>query len=246
MCLEQSPQDNVSDLQKALKQVSIYAEENRKHKEELKTFLSLLSHDLKSPLNHVSTFITMALMHKDLPKDVKSYLSRSLKSCFQASRIVDGVNLLSKVSLLDSFEEVDLNNSVEVAKAHLQESIKSRQASVEVVGVLPTIKGNTFAVEHVFINVISNSLKFVPENPTITITPVKYNCVVVEDNGPGVEEELLEYMFLMFNKFSKADDSGSGVGLGIVKKIMEAHNGHAWAKNRPEGGLSVYLDFNNV
>lgn len=246
MCLENSPEKNVSDLQKALRQVSKYAEENRKHKEELKTFLSLLSHDLKAPMNHVSTFITMALTNKNIPKDVKSYLSRALKSCFQASRIVDGVNLLSKVSLLDSFENVDLNNSVEVAKLYLQESIKAKQATVEVTGTLPTIRGNTFAVEHVFINVISNSLKFVPDKPRITISPVKYNCVVVEDNGPGVDEEMLEYIFLMFNKFSKSDDSGSGVGLGIVKKIMEAHNGHAWAKNRPEGGLSVYLDFNNV
>lgn len=246
MCLTQYNEEYICSIKKDLVLLEKYAEENKKHKEELKTFLSLLSHDLKSPLNHVSTFLTMALAEQSISKEVKSLVMRALKSCFQASRIVDGVNLLSKVSLLESFEPVDLNDSVEVAKVHLQELIKQKKARINVKSELPTIKGNKFAVEHVFINVLSNALKFVPESPDILISPVKYNCVKVQDNGPGVEEELLEYMFLMFNKFSKKDDDGSGVGLGIVKKIMEAHNGHAWAENEPEGGLSVYLDFNNV
>lgn len=240
---------DITDLNEALIRSQELAAENIKTKEELKTLLSLLAHDLKAPIKHIGAFLNIIREETvDLNADVNDLICRCIKSCAYAGSIVDGVNLLSKVSAINTFETADLKEILRKCLDNISEKINYTQAKINIVSKLPVIVGNTFSIEHVFTNVISNSLKFVADGviPEITIGHECDNCIYIKDNGIGVPEADLDNIFNMFTRIAQHKYSGSGIGLGIVKKIMESHHGYVWAKNGSNGGLEVYLDFNHV
>lgn len=221
-----------------------------KHKEDLKILLSILSHDLKAPLNSIYAFNSLLrdeLATEDGKEGQVDWLNRSLESCSYAMSILDGVNILSKVAQVDTFEELDLNCILDKVRINLTSLIEDTKAQFEI-ETLPKVKGNEFCATHIITNVIQNSLKFTRENvvPLVKIRPYLKQGLVIEDNGIGVPEENLENMFEMFYRLYPNKYEGTGAGLGIVKRAIELHNGHVWAQNVKPYGTAIFLDFNNV
>jgi two-component system CheB/CheR fusion protein len=154
------------------------------------------------------------------------------------------------------FETVDLNTIIDKVKAELKETIDEKQAIIETNDLSP-VKVIVFQFHQLMQNLIGNALKFSrPKHPphikieTRTIkgskledkglSPEKnYSQIAVSDNGIGFEKEFSEKIFEVFQKLhSKEEYAGTGIGLAIVKKIVENHNGIITAQGRLNKGTT--------
>jgi len=105
---------------------------------------------------------------------------------------------------------------------------------------LPLLPVDYVQLEQVFVNLVSNSVKYSPIDSTIWVSaqeqPDQHVLVEVKNQGPHVPEESLERIFDKFHRVTAADRiTGAGLGLSICKGIIEAHNGRIWAENLPTG-----------
>ena len=156
--------------------------------------------------------------------------------------------------------EVDLNQILEDVKDELQESLEEKNGQLLVTN-LPIVKGVSFQIRQLFINLISNSIKFAKanENPIIridykkTIRPIVpneingtkgfYHCITISDNGIGFNEAYKEDIFRVFHRLNTNEYTGSGVGLAICKKIIEACGGYIEAHSEEMKGAIFSLYF---
>src|SRR5690606_25534899 len=161
----------------------------------------------------------------------------------------------------NDFEKVDLNTTIENAISELSETIKEKKAVVDF-DKLPQVNGVVFQLNQLFINLVSNSLKYTKEGeiPSIKIQSKKtsgktdknipendkrtFYKITITDNGIGFEQEFSEKIFNLFQRLhGKTDYPGTGVGLAICKKIVDNHKGYITAKSSLGNGakFSIYL-----
>jgi light-regulated signal transduction histidine kinase (bacteriophytochrome) len=113
---------------------------------------------------------------------------------------------------------------------------------------LPVVKGDPALLRQVFINLISNALKYTrPRNPaTIEIgcreDDPKEITIFVRDNGVGFEPEYAHKLFGVFQRLHDAENfEGTGIGLAIVRRVITRHHGHTWAEGAPDQGATFYF-----
>jgi signal transduction histidine kinase len=122
-----------------------------------------------------------------------------------------------------------------------QEEAKDYRVQKKFHGDLPVLSADSAMLYQAFLNIIINAAQAMPDGGTISIkTGINGNMVSIsfEDEGPGIPEELLEKIW---NPFFTTKEKGTGMGLGIVKKIIELHGGRIMIQNRPEGGSIVMI-----
>ena len=110
--------------------------------------------------------------------------------------------------------------------------------------MLPLIKIDFALLEQALQNVLWNSINYTPEGTEIMIRAFREQdrvAIMVEDNGPGVSEDELPFIFDKFYRTKGAPPGGTGLGLAIAKGVVESHNGTIEAYNRKEGGLEVKI-----
>ena len=172
-------------------------------------------------------------------------------------------DLLSYTKILNDdnpFTEVDLNNILEEVLVELKDEIEEKSSSIEV-AKLPIVKGIPFQIRQLFINLVSNSLKFaksgVPSLITIKTTVMKdndmiflkdkslsqYHKITVEDNGIGFSSNYNQDIFKVFHRLHSKQYSGSGIGLSICKKIAEANGGYIEAIGKEGEGATFNIYF---
>ena len=161
----------------------------------------------------------------------------------------------------EAFEDSNINILLETAKHDLAEIISDKRARISSDSI-PSMKVIPFQIKQLFLNLISNSLKYSRENvaPVITISysqtqasdlpKIKfskhdlYHTISIKDNGIGFDQEYAEKIFILFNRLhNKNEYSGTGIGLSICKKIVENHNGYITAEGKLDQGsvFTVYL-----
>jgi signal transduction histidine kinase len=162
---------------------------------------------------------------------------------------------------VSKFQKVDLNMVITEVQKDLELTIVDKNAQFKI-DHLPTISGITFQLEQLFLNLLSNALKFSKPDvpPIITITSstlrgkeiplglsndmTKYYKITVADNGIGFPEEQSQKIFEVFQKLhDQRAFSGSGVGLAIVKRIMENHGGLVMGEGKPGVGATFTMFF---
>lgn len=224
--------------------------------EELASFNYVASHDLKEPLRKILTFISLIERGVDPPERNKEFLEKIKRSAMKSMALIDDLLSLSRVSNDRSrFEMVDLNETVTRAKEELDLIIREKKATITVEN-LPTISGVSFQLDQLFINLLSNALKFSRLSPMIRINytfgeyqtpdsvPMACHQVSVVDNGKGFDQQYASYIFGAFQRLESASTStGSGIGLAIVKKVMGNHGGWVSAEGRPGEGATFNLYF---
>ncbi|HYW08161.1 MAG TPA: ATP-binding protein, partial [Longimicrobium sp.] len=112
---------------------------------------------------------------------------------------------------------------------------------VELAAGLPPVLADRDRVVQVLDNLLANALKFTPAGGSVTVSAAPRGgevLVSVEDSGPGLPEQDLERVFDRFWQAERSDHRGLGLGLAIVRGLVEAHDGRVWVENRPEGGAS--------
>lgn len=229
---------------------------------DLQQFASVASHDLQEPLRKIHMFSKLIRdKHgKLLPEDGSHYLDKIMQASSRMKSIITNVLNFSRLSADDNtFELVDLEVLVNELKDDLEVTIKERNARISSVSCckVEVIPGQ---MRQVFQNLISNSLKFSRPgiSPEIVITTElvrekafdsppsakgEYCRVVLKDNGIGFDEKFRDNIFGLFHRLHSKDRyEGTGIGLAIVKKIIEKHNGIITAASGTgEGSTFIFI-----
>jgi PAS domain S-box-containing protein len=214
---------------------------------ELMQFTSVASHDLKEPVRKISVFSKMLRDRPDSkPDDLKKFLDKIISSSDRMAQLIDDLLAFSRLSNSQTvFEEVDLTKVVQQVVEDLEIPIKEKNAQIEF-GKLPTIKGIPLQLGQVFQNLISNSLKFAhPQRPAhiqidseeIRLHNQEALKIIYRDNGIGFRPDQSEKIFDVFYRLhDKEKFEGTGVGLAIVKKIIDLHQGTIEAEGKENAG----------
>ncbi len=240
------------------------AEELRIANKELLAFTYIASHDLQEPLRKIQTFVTIILEdeNENLSDDGKYSFQRIQSSAKRMQQLIEDLLAFSRISTTDhKFEKTELSAIVDEVKTELKDAIHEKHATIESNELCPA-NIIPFQFRQLMYNLISNALKF--SNPKVPpqimikssiikgsklnnekLSPEKNYChVIVKDNGIGFEPHFSERIFGVFQKLHGKDIyAGTGIGLAIVKKIVENHNGIIIATSELNKGatFNIYI-----
>jgi two-component system, chemotaxis family, CheB/CheR fusion protein len=227
---------------------------------DLLQFASVASHDLKEPLRKIQTFgnLLSSRIENKLEENEKNYLDKIINSSHRMQVLIEDVLTLSKLSNTDvPYAKVDLKAVIQRIIDDLEISIREKGTRI-IVGDLPTIEAVPGQMHQLFQNLISNALKFnnsdIPvvkidarnlksdEVLKYNVNPSHYTVLCVEDNGIGFDEKYKEKIFGIFQRLhSNNNYQGTGIGLAIVKKIVDNHQGFITAESKPGKGSSFNI-----
>lgn len=235
-----------------------------KMNKDLQAFTYISSHDLQEPLRKIQTFASHILEkeHRNLSETGKEYFTRMNDSASRMQLLIDDLLTYSRTTTSErKFEDTLLDDILDTVKKDLREEIQQKNAVIEAANlcrasVIP------FQFHQLFYNLISNSLKFsrVSPPPRITITcefaegqyltndqldpTIRYHHLCFADNGIGFEQKYGERIFEVFQRLNgKNEYTGTGIGLAIVKKIVENHRGIIVATGKLQVGATfdIYI-----
>ena len=213
----------------------------------LEAFASIASHDLQEPLRKIKTFSSLLYetnSEKFSPESIE-LANKIIHSTERMQTLVNDVLSLSTISEEIEFEPVQIGDVISTVKEDLEIKILEKQAVIQY-GEIPLVKGNKSYLTQLFLNLISNGVKFNHQNPVITITGEIIGSRVlikVSDNGIGIEESDLAKIFEAFSRLNaKTEFDGSGIGLTICKKIVAIHKGDIHVTSKPGQGSTFIFD----
>jgi light-regulated signal transduction histidine kinase (bacteriophytochrome) len=233
------------------------AEDLKKTNDELSQFNYVASHDLQEPLRKIQTFITrIHEMESQLSDKGRTYFEKINESAMRMQKLTNDLLAYSRANATEKhFEQVDLNKIVSTVIEQFSHTIDALKAEI-IADDLPSLKAIPFQFEQLFSNLLGNSLKFYRKDVPLKIkigyskinstdipkkllvNPGQYHHITVADNGIGFEQEYSERIFQVFQRLhGKHDFEGTGIGLAIVKKIVDNHNGYVMAAG--ENGLGA-------
>ena len=216
---------------------------------ELERFVYTVSHDLKSPLVTIVGFL--GYLDEDIRKgDVESIrkdLERVYKAAFKMQDLLNDLLELSRIGrLVNKPEEIlfdDLvNEAIELTEGRLQEL----SVQVQIESGLPVVYGDRKRLLEVLQNLVDNAAKYMGNQtaPLIGIGQKGFDhgkpVLYVRDNGIGIAPEYNERIFGLFNKLDP-NIEGTGVGLAIVKRIVEFHGGRIWVESKVGDGSTFFF-----
>lgn len=244
-----SSQDLERKVQERTRELSSALEEVRRISKTKTDFISAVSHELRTPLTSIKGYASLLLAGKmgDIPENVKDRLG---KINHHSDSLVRLINELLDISRIES-GKVSMQRSrqslgplIDNTRDLLLPQIKEKNISyvTDVPSSLPEVDIDPSQIERVLINLVGNAIKFTPENGSITIraTPERSSLTVsVIDTGIGIKEEDIPNLFTEFYRTENAinqDIKGSGLGLALAKKIIEAHRGQMTVTSKLNGG----------
>ncbi|HEX8253396.1 MAG TPA: ATP-binding protein, partial [Thermoanaerobaculia bacterium] len=204
--------------------------------------LGIVSHDLRNPLTKIA--LSADLLVDVAPEEQPELIETIRSSARQMERLIQDlldVARLETGKLTVARETVDPGPILrEMCESNERIAQRKHQRIVcECPSPLPQICGDSGRLVQVFGNLIGNAMKFTPERGVITIqaqTEGRFVRFVVRDTGPGIPEADLKKVFTPYWQAKKTAHMGAGLGLAIVRGIIEAHGGEVWAENAPGGG----------
>lgn len=229
-------------------QLQSQAEELTRSNRDLEQFAYVASHDLQEPLRKVASFCQLLQRRYagQLDDRADQYIGFAVDGAQRMQRLINDLLAFSRIGRLTSgFTDVDLDRVLGDVKSQL-EARAGEDAEITWTG-LPIVEGEEPLLTTLFANLVGNSLKFrrpdVP--PVVTITAAREEKewrINVRDNGIGIEAEFADKVFVIFQRLHARDAyEGTGIGLAIVKKIVEYHGGRIWLDVDVSPGASIWF-----
>ena len=215
---------------------------------QLETFTYSISHDLRIPLRHIHAF--SLLLHEEcddgLSEKGKQYLKFIGSGCQRMLSLVDDLMSFCQLSQQPVLKvTVQTDELLQEVLFELLRDHRGRRIDIQV-GDLPTCQADLPLMRQVFMNLISNALKYSSKRkkPVIEVGSCKQEGVTaffVRDNGVGFNMQFADRIFGAFQRLHVGDYEGTGVGLAIVANIVQRHGGRVWAEAEEGRGATFYF-----
>ncbi len=252
-----SQQELEIKVEERTRQLTIALEEVKKISKRKSDFVSSVSHEIRTPLTSIKGYAAILLAGKlgALPEEIQSRLEKINR---HSDELVHMVNDLLDISRIESGkveikkETLSLKAIADKIADLFSEQFKTKGISFS--GNIPDdcqeILADRSQIERVFINLVGNALKFTPQNGKIEINASRANKIIqinVKDSGFGIPQDAQENIF---EEFFRVDNTinqevkGTGLGLTLVKHIIEAHQGRIWVKSKVGEGSTFSFTLN--
>jgi signal transduction histidine kinase len=221
-----------------------YAERLKRSNDDLERFAYISSHDLQEPLRTMVTFSQLLdrRYKGHLDTDADEFLQYIANAGKRMQCLINDLLEYSRVNTKGSeFRPIDATRVLEDALEFLHSIVHENGAAITY-DPLPMVKADPSQLQQVFSNLISNAIKFQKSDvpPEIHISAKKQDGMVqfsVADNGIGIEPQYRDKIFVIFQRLHGMDEyEGTGIGLAIVKRIVERHGGRIWVESEPGKG----------
>lgn len=208
---------------------------------ELDSFAHTVAHDLKAPIHQVKGLLDLLKLSRLNEDEFQKFATLISDSASKMENIIEELLLLSRIDREEvDFAPVDMNEVLERALSRLDLQASHQQANIFVSGDLPPVSGYAGWIEEVWVNFISNAIKYGGEPPLIE---VGYNWADrdqasfwIRDNGKGLNPEQINELFIPFSRPGDTTKPGHGLGLSIVKRIIEKLGGTVGVNSTPGEG----------
>jgi signal transduction histidine kinase len=228
------------NLKQSEEELRQYTVELEARNEELDTFAHTVAHDLKTPLGHIVGFAQVLEKHyTTLPEDeLHSYLHTMVQSGRKMSNIIDELLLLAGVRRMEEVElgPLDMASIVAEAQGRVAYLIEKHQAEIILPESWPVALGYSPWVEEVWVNYLSNAMKYGGQPPHVELGATEQADGMVRfwvrDNGPGLTPEAQARLFTPFTQLAQVRAMGHGLGLSIVRRIVEKLGGQVGVESQ--------------
>jgi len=220
---------------------------------ELEAFSYSVSHDLRAPLRHVSGFVDLLIQNNSSQLDVEGlrYLNTIAESACEMGNLIDALLTFSRLSRSE-LQRTKINSKNMVTRVVQTFSNELVGRNVEInISELPDLMGDEGLINQVWVNLISNALKYSrnKEKTVIDIGGKTENgktIFYVKDNGVGFDMKYIDKLFGVFQRLHKARDfEGIGIGLANVNRIVVRHGGKCWAESEVNNGATFFFSIPN-
>lgn len=239
-------------MRKKLKQTE---ELNQQYENNRKELITSISHDLKTPITSIKGYVDgIRDGVANTPEKMEKYMDTIYSKANTLDHMIEELFIYSKLDLKKvpfHFENMDLRSYLEDFMEELRFDMEDKGGSVHFhveEDKKYIIKADRDKINRVITNIIENSLKYMnKDRPEINIflkSEQNFVKVQIKDNGSGIDQQSISRIFEQFYRTDNSRNSstgGSGIGLAIVKQIMEGHNGEVWAESEEGIGTSVFF-----
>ncbi len=237
----------IAQRKQAEEKVNALNEQLQKQVAELERFTYTVSHDLRNPLVTIKGFLGM--LNRDLednrPDKIQNDFQRIAGATEKMDALLKDLLELSRIGrLVNPPVEIDSVRLIQDALENVDASIRSRNVVVNIAPELPPLYGDRIRLREVFENLIDNAAKYIGEqtDPVIEIgvrEQAGEQAFFVKDNGMGIEARYHNRIFGLFEKLNPTIE-GTGIGLALIKRIIETHGGKIWVESEGLGKGSTF------
>jgi PAS domain S-box-containing protein len=223
---------------------------------ELEDFTHVVSHDLKEPLRTLQAYSHLLAedFSSQLSTDGFQYINHLLQASRRLGHLIDDLLNLSQAGrAARAPQPFGLIESVATVRRDLVHLIQRREATILTEGTLPTVIGDPQRITQLLTNLVANGLKYNKSpKPEVVIGQAQGDddrqaVIFVRDNGIGIDPEHHQRIFGLFRRLNNQDEyEGTGAGLAICKKIVEAHGGRIWIESQPGQGSTFFFTLPKV
>ncbi|WP_405604355.1 PAS domain S-box protein [Polaribacter sp. Asnod1-A03] len=235
---------DITEIKKLQEQKEIILKELKEKNEELYEYAHIVSHDLKSPLRSIEALISwIKTDNQEKFDDMTNQNFELIGSTLETMEtLISNVLEYSSIGAGETeFVDVDLNGLVEELKNFLY--IPSN-ISINIKNTLPVVLGDKTKLQQVFQNFMSNAIKFCDKEVGVievgSTETEEHHQFYIKDNGIGIEKKYFDKIFKVFHSLNKREDS-TGIGLSIIKKIIDLYGGKIWLESEPNVGTTFYF-----
>jgi PAS domain S-box-containing protein len=218
--------------------------------QELEAFTYTAAHDLRAPLRHMHGFagVLRSSWYHRLDEDGRNCVDRIAAASRSMGQLLDDLLNFSRLGRVDmQMKRVDLSRMVEQIRQELEGEVKGRSVTWQV-AELPEVAGDLSLLHQLLFNLVANAVKYTSKKTEAHIEigsqwdDEENVTVFVRDNGAGFQMEYADKLFGVFQRLHKSQDfEGTGIGLAIVRRIVERHGGRAWAQGKPGEGATFFV-----
>ena len=252
--LEQKVIERTKEIEKQKEKLHRQNKQLTDLNEEKDFLISVVSHDLRNPLQLIKGYTSLVLREKS--DNINEYLGHVIESSDRMESFISRILNVSAINSGDIRINWSIQNIVELLKAEVDKFMPASQIKNIDLSLLTEVNALQAQIDkgyfsQVLENLISNALKYTHKNGMVEVSlglleGGDYYRIVVKDNGQGISIRDQKLLFSKFQKLSSTPtdgESSTGLGLAIVKKYVEAMNGHIWCESEFEKGSSFFVEF---